>query len=255
MRTKSIVKKIPLSSPSASSSETLKKISRTRTTNFTPSDRTNLLELIKPYADILSNKNTDKPTCDRKQNAWQEISAAYNSKAAVKRSVIQLKLCFEAIKYKERRNCPVAVAPPLGGSKVDDTIKIADIKEEPIIADYLASSSCCATNANSVSSSARSSLSTDFLPNVIVNYKLIVISLCLKLFCLFSEIHQRNGYSDNASNSFATIARWIDADDHHQSTIGPKIKLFCLLLWRHGDGVDGSISIYCCYATGRFSFD
>lgn len=162
MRTKSIVTYL-------SPSEKLKKINRTRTTNFTPADRLNLLELIQPFADILSNKNTDKSTCTRKQEAWHKITIDYNSKTSIIRTVTQLKLCFEAIKYKERRK---ASSPKnTVETSADNTVAVAtdfiktefDVdqhREETDDGNNGVSPNC------SVTSSIRSSLSMDAVSNV-----------------------------------------------------------------------------------------
>lgn len=83
---------------------------RQRSVNFTDDNRKLLLMLIKPYVKIIENKNGDKATSLLKNETWTKIMKMYNDKNIHHRTPLQLKLCYEAIKYKLRKNMKSAVS-------------------------------------------------------------------------------------------------------------------------------------------------
>lgn len=78
---------------------------RTRSPNFTVTERKLLLQLIMPYLYVIENTNSERAMCQKKKEVWAKIATLYNGrKNRVTRTQSQLKLCYEAIKYKIRRD-------------------------------------------------------------------------------------------------------------------------------------------------------
>lgn len=78
---------------------------RTRSPNFTDTDRQLLVQLILPYMDVVENRNSERAMCKKKKEVWTKITTLYNDKnVRATRTQAQLKLCYEAIKYKMRRD-------------------------------------------------------------------------------------------------------------------------------------------------------
>lgn len=106
--------RVPSKSPSHNEYSGVRK----RSPNFTNDDRRLLLELIRPHIDIVENKNAEKETCALKKSIWNDISMEYNARkrpnpndtSIVVRTQAQLKLCYEAIKYKMRKMMTMSTA-------------------------------------------------------------------------------------------------------------------------------------------------
>lgn len=82
---------------------------RTRSPNFTDTDRQLLVQLIRPYVDVVENRNAERAMCIKKKEVWNKITTLYNGhNGRATRTQSQLKLCYEAIKYKLRREKPEA---------------------------------------------------------------------------------------------------------------------------------------------------
>ena len=86
---------------------------RKRSANFTDENRKILLTLVQPYISIIENKKGDRITNIAKHTTWKIIMDLYNkhyendggeAKDKNVRTASQLKLCYEAIKYKLRKS-------------------------------------------------------------------------------------------------------------------------------------------------------
>lgn len=86
---------------------------RKRCTNFTDDDRRLLLRLIRPHLTVIENKNAERTTSIRKKDTWTSIAVQYNARmrqtAGTVRTPSQLKLCYEAMKYKLRKSLKVYI--------------------------------------------------------------------------------------------------------------------------------------------------
>lgn len=76
---------------------------RTRSPNFTATDRQMLAHLILPYMPVVENRSSTRGMSIRKKEVWTMITELYNEKnVRAPRTQTQLKLCYEAIKRKIR---------------------------------------------------------------------------------------------------------------------------------------------------------
>jgi hypothetical protein len=72
--------------------------------NFTPEEKEILLDNIKEVASILENKKTDSYTNKKKQQAWTQILANFNSRSDCKRTVTQIKGIWKRMKIKAKKD-------------------------------------------------------------------------------------------------------------------------------------------------------
>lgn len=78
---------------------------RTRSPNFTDTDRKLLLQLISPYMDVVENRNSERAMCNKKKAVWNQVTKFFNDhNVRATRTQTQLKLCYEAMKHKMRHD-------------------------------------------------------------------------------------------------------------------------------------------------------
>lgn len=86
---------------------------RKRSINFTESDRQVLINLVQPHLSVIENKRMDKFTSKLKSETWENIKTQYNQLNTEPRTALQLKLFYEANKYRMRRMNKVSCNGPL----------------------------------------------------------------------------------------------------------------------------------------------
>ncbi|XP_070133066.1 myb/SANT-like DNA-binding domain-containing protein 4 isoform X2 [Drosophila bipectinata] len=78
------------------------KRTRQRGRNFSPSEEVMLLELLKPFKDVIDNKKSDATTCQLKKNAWQQLACQFSLQTGMPRSWRTLKDKYKNMNSKLR---------------------------------------------------------------------------------------------------------------------------------------------------------
>ena len=73
------------------------------TTNFTDTERWDLLKLIEEKIEIIETRNTDHYSHVKKQAAWTDITEKFNEAATTKRKRSQLTDLYKRMKVKARK--------------------------------------------------------------------------------------------------------------------------------------------------------
>ncbi|KAH8240772.1 hypothetical protein KR026_005024 [Drosophila bipectinata] len=80
----------------------MQKRTRQRGRNFSPSEEVMLLELLKPFKDVIDNKKSDATTCQLKKNVWQKLACQFSLQTGMPRSWRTLKDKYKNMNSKLR---------------------------------------------------------------------------------------------------------------------------------------------------------
>src|SRR5277367_1512345 len=80
-------------------------VKKQRGANFTANEKNVLVDLVSTRKAVIENKQTDGVTVREKEAAWQSLASEFNAYSNVtKRSWNQLKLCYENLKKRTKKN-------------------------------------------------------------------------------------------------------------------------------------------------------
>ena len=66
-------------------------------------EKLRLIDVVYSHKNVIENKRTDAVTT-REKEAWMQITNEYNSCVTVKRDCEQLKMCYENLKKKTKKD-------------------------------------------------------------------------------------------------------------------------------------------------------
>ncbi|KYN50134.1 UPF0439 protein C9orf30 like protein, partial [Cyphomyrmex costatus] len=83
----------------------LRNMESKRAKNFTDIEKSDLIDKIFRYRDIIENKQTDNTTIEKKNKAWTDITNEYNENRIIIRTERNLRSCWDNIKRDTRKYC------------------------------------------------------------------------------------------------------------------------------------------------------